>query len=209
MKTLRRRTKASPAANEITWSHLGIARRVTAWPEVSFERQSGRCWVADQPDSGAFAGAAADVSDRAWQHYLEFMPLAERAFVAQFRFRRLEALQVVARCPELLPVLMEVPALTVFIAAHAALRGAERPAWEEISAVYERSGVFGLLEWLGLPATRQTLVALAHLSDPEIPQRFLSALRTALWNRPTAAAFERANVVTDLDLARHCHLQAA
>ncbi len=194
---------------EIGWSHAGVTRRVTAWPEVVFERRCGEAWIPDHPDEGSFAAAAADTREITWRRYLEFLPAAERAFVALFRIGRLEALQVVARCPDLLPVLAEIPALTVFVSAHVALRGAERPGWDEINAVFHRAGIFGVLEWLGLPATRQTLVALGNFADPEIPRRFLSPLRTILWDSSTMAALERAPVVTDLDIARHCHVLAA
>lgn len=210
MKSVLRPKKAAPSAPvEISWSHAGVTRRVTAWPEVAFERRCGEAWIPDHPDEGSFAAAAADVREITWRRYLEYLPAAERAFVAQFRIGRLEALQVVARCPDLLSVLADLPALTVFVSAHVALRGSERPGWDEINAVFQRAGVFGVLEWLGLPATRQTLMALANFADPEIPRRFLSPLRTILWDGPTIAALERAPVVTDVDLARHCHVLAA
>lgn len=194
---------------EITWSHAGIQRRVTAWPEAAIQRLWGDRWIADVPSEGALAAAAFDVRETAWRRYLEFMPARERAFVGQFRFGRLEAIQVLARCPELLDVLEATPALTVFVAAHVALRGAERPGWDEISAVYERAGVFGVLEWLGLPASRRTLAALRNLADVEIPRKFLAPLRTVLWDGGALSSLEAAAVVTDIDLARHCHRLAA
>ncbi|PTX91321.1 hypothetical protein [Opitutus sp. ER46] len=209
MKTLRRRRPTETAAVEISWSHAGIAWRVTAWPEVAFQRRCGDAWLPEQPTEGAFAAAAAYVREPMWRRYLEFMPATERAFVAGFRFSRLEALQVISRCPELLPVLSEVPALTVFVAAHVALRGAERPGWDEIAAIFERAGLFGVLEWLGLPATRHALAALRNLADPEVPRRFLAPLRTLLWDASLASRLEQTPVVTDLDLARHCHRLAA
>jgi hypothetical protein len=208
MKTIPR-SKVQTAPVEITWSHAGVTRRVTAWPEVAFERRWGEEWVADHPSDGAFAAAATDLRPATWRRFLDFVPAAERAFLAQFRISRLEALQVISRCPDLLDVLIETPALTVFVSAHVALRGALRPGWDEINAVYHRAGVFGLLEWLGLPARRETLAALANLADPEIPRRFLAPLRTVLWDVTTANAFEQAAVVTDIDLARHCHRLAA
>ncbi len=207
MKSTLRKPVHTPV--ELTWSHAGVFRRVTAWPNVAFERQYGDEWIPDQPTEGAFAAAAADLRDPAWRRYLEYLPARECAFLAQFRFSRLEALQVIARCPELLVVLEEIPALTVFVSAHVTLRGAARPGWDEISAVFERAGVFGLLEWLGLPATRQSLAALRNFADAEIPRRFLAPLRTVLWDDATLTTFERASVVTDLDLARHCHRLAA
>jgi hypothetical protein len=207
MKSRSRSRIESPV--ELVWSHAGVTRRATAWPEVAFERRSGDAWLPDFPDEGSFAAAATDVRPATWRRYLDFLPPAERAFVAQFRYGRLEALQVIARCPELLPVLIETPALTVFVSAHVALRGTERPGWDEINAVFQRAGTFGLLEWLGLPASRSMLAALRNFADPEIPRRFLSPLRSVLWDEPTVATLERAPVVTDLDLARHCHVLAA
>lgn len=207
MKSLPR--PKSEAAVEIAWSHAGVFRRVTAWPELAFQRRCGDAWIPDRPPEGAFAAAALDVPEPTWRRFLEYLPPAERAFVAQFRFGRLEALQVIARCPELLPVLAEMPALTVFLSAHALLRGTGRPGWDEINAVFHRAGLFGVLEWLGLPATRAAIAALRNFADPEIPRRFLSPLRTVLWDEATVAAFGTVPVVTDLDLARHCHVLAA
>jgi hypothetical protein len=207
MKTIAR--PSAPVLNEITWSHVGVPWRLTAWPDASIERFDGDTWVPAHPPEGAFAAAAADVRDVAWRRYLEFVPARERAFVAHFRFSRLEALQAIARCPELIEMLEETPALTVFISAHVGLRGTDRPGWDEISAVFERAGIYGLLEWLGLPATPRTLAALRNFADPEIPRRFLMPLRTVLWDAPTLESLERSTVVTDIDLARHCHRLAA
>jgi hypothetical protein len=206
MKTKLRSKLASP---ELTWSHAGVQHRVTPWPEAAFERLLGEAWVPDEPDEGTFAAAAIDVRDQAWRRYLEFVPAAEREFLAQFRFSRMEALHVLARCPELLPILSETPALTIFVSAHVSLRGSERPGWDELSAVFERSGVFGVLEWLGLPATRRALTALRNFADPEIPRRFIAPLRTLLWDGVTVRTLESTTVVTDVDLARHCHRLAA
>lgn len=207
MKT-RSRTQL-PSAAEIAWSHAGIFRRVIAWPTLAFQRRHGDTWVDETAPEGALAAAAHEIRELTWRRFLEFLPGAERAFVAQFRLGRMEALQVIAHCPELLPILQETPALTVFVSAHVALRGSERPGWDEISAVFDRSGIYGLLEWLGLPATPKTLTALRNFADPEIPRKFLAPLRTILWDGPTITTLERSNVVTDLDLARHCHALAA
>ena len=218
MKTLRRSTPRRTTARrpkpvlppvELTWSHAGVFRRVTAWPDAAFERRCGDDWVADQPTEGAFAAAATDVRELTWRRYLEFLPAAERRFVAQFRFSRLEALQVIARCPELLPLLEGTPALTIFLSAHVTLRGTARPGWDEISAVFERTGVYGLLEWLGLPALPKTLAALRNLADPEIPRRLLAPLRTVFWDTDALSSLERTAVVTDVELARACHRLAA
>jgi len=197
------------ASNELHWSHAGISWRVSSWPEAMIEREAGGEWIAEQPSDGAFAAAATDLRDGSWRRYLDFVPARERAFIAQFRFSRLEALQVIARCPELLDVLEGAPALTVFLAEHVSLRGSQRPGWDEISAVFGRAGVFGVLEWLGLPASPRTLLALRNFADAEIPRRFLAPLRTVLWDGPTLVSLERSEVVTDVDLARHCHRLAA
>lgn len=208
MKSLRRSKAQSPAV-QLSWSSAGVSYRVTAWPDVACERLNGDTWVAHQPDDAAFAAAAADLRDPAWRRYLEFLPAEERTFIAQFRFSRLEALQVIARCPALLSLLCDYPALTIFLSAHVTLRGNERPGWDEINALFQRAGAFGLLEWLGLPATRQTLTALRNLADPEIPRRLLERLRTAFWHGPTLVALEKTPVVTDIELARRCHVRAA
>jgi hypothetical protein len=105
--------------------------------------------------------------------------------------------------------LIETPALTAFVAAHANLRGTAEPRWAEINAVHERSGSFGLLEWLGLPASRQTLTILRHLESADLPQRFLEPLRTQLWEPRTIFALQRIPAITDRDLAVHCHAAAA
>ena len=207
MKTKSRTAAALPV--ELAWSHAGVLYRVTAWPEVALQRESGGQWLSAEPTDGALAAAAWDIREPAWRRYLEYVPARERAFVAQFRFSRLEALLVVARCPALLDVLEDTPALTVFLAAHVQLRGAARPGWDEINAVFQRAGSFGLLEWLGLPARRLALPALRNLADPEIPRRFLGSLRTVLWDDGILASLAGSPVVTDLDLARHCHRLAA
>ena len=207
MKTKARPPVATPV--EILWSHAGVTRRVTAWPEVRFERQCGDQWLPDTPDEGSFAAAAADVREITWRRYLDYLPAAERAFIAQFRIGRLEALQVLARCPDLLPILADAPALTVFVSAHMMLRGYDRPGWAEINALFHRAGIFGLLEWLGLPATRQVLTTLRNFADPEIPRRLLAPLRTVLWDQATLTVLAHSNVVTDVDLVRHCHRLAA
>jgi hypothetical protein len=193
----------------MAWSHAGICYRVTGWPAAGIERLCGDEWLPEHPSDGALAAASAGLREPSWNRYLDFVPAAERAFLSQFRLSRLEALQVIARCPELLPVLQETPALTIFVSAHVTLRGSTRPGWEEIRAVFERAGVFGVLEWLGLPATRQTLAALGNLADPEIPRRLLAPFRTVLWDRTAARSLEHAAVVTDIELAHHCDRLAA
>ena len=44
-------------------------------------------------------------------------------------------------------------ALVAFLNVHLSLRGGDEPRWSEIIAVFERDGLFGVLQWLGLPAS--------------------------------------------------------
>ena len=137
------------------------------------------------------------------------MPADVREFLAGFRFARLEALQVAARCPALVAGLMATPALAAFLAAHVSLRGTNDSCWNEINAIHERSGIFGVLEWLGLPASRQTLSILGHLAEPDVPKRLLEPLRAMLWEPRTIFALQRLNPITDRDLSRCGHALAA
>jgi len=155
------------------------------------------------------ASAAQTLDAAAWKTYLDFVPREIREFLTQFTFTRMEALQVIARCPTLLETLQATPALTAFIGAHTILRTTTEPHFSEIEAVHERSGVFGLLEWLGLPASRQTLEVLHHLESPDVAKRLLEPLRSALWEPRTLFALQRESVLTDRLLARYCHALAA
>jgi len=205
----RRRSKICSVPLALTWSHLGVAYRVTAWPEADFQRQYGTEWVAVTPSLDAMASAAQSLNVAAWQTYLDFVPAAEREFLGQFAFTRMEALQVIARAPSLLPTLQTTPALTAFVASHATLRAEREPRWSEIATLHERSGVYGLLEWLGLPASRQTLEVLRNLSSPDVPKRLLEPLRSALWEPRTLFALQRETALTDRLLERYCHALAA
>src|SRR5690606_23603615 len=111
--------------------------------------------------------------------------------------------------PSLLPELGQVPALTPFLTGHLDLRGGEEPRWAEIAALFERDGIFGVLQWLGLPASRQTLAILANIADPDVPRRLLEPLRSALWDRETLGALAQAATLTDERLAETCHALAA
>lgn len=193
----------------LAWSHCGVAHRVTAWPEARFERLYGEDWLAESPSDEALASAASELGVSEWRVYLDFVPREVRYFIDRFRCGHMEALQVVARCPALLPVLEDTPALTAFIAAHASLRGSRLPSWEEINALFERSGVYGVLEWLGLPSSRQTLAILRNVAEPNLPKRFLEPLRTLLWEPRTIFALQRTSAITDRQLARFCHALAA
>lgn len=208
MKSLRRQKKCSvPLA--LTWSHCGALYRVTPWPEARFECLYGEDWIATSPTEEALATAALECGAEAWAPYFEFLPATVREFLQPFSAARMEALQVVARCPGLLHELTETPALTAFLAAHANLRGTCGACWEEIAAVHERSGIFGVLEWLGLPASRQTLNILQSIVEPDVPKRLLEPLRGLLWEPTAIFALQRMPAITDRDLARTCHALAA
>lgn len=193
----------------LSWSHCGVAYRVTPWPEARFERLYGVEWVATSPTEDVLASAAQSCGEREWRPYLEFVPADVREFLLRFRFGRMEALQVAARCPEMMGELAETPALTAFLAAHVSLRGTSGACWEEIGAIFERNEVFGVLEWLGLPASRQTLEILQHFTAPDIAKRFLEPLRTLLWEPRTIFALQRVPAISEQQLARYCHALAA
>lgn len=193
----------------LTWSHQGALYRVTAWPEARFECLYGDEWIPTSPTEEALATAAQECGATAWRPYLEFVPAAARALLEGFSLMRMEALQVVARCPALVAELAETPALTAFLAAHVALRGTAGACWEEINAVHERGGIFGLLEWLGLPASRQTLTILRAMAEPDLPKRLLEPLRGMLWEPTSLFALQRMPTITDRELAKFWHALAA
>jgi hypothetical protein len=193
----------------LAWSHGGSAHRVTPWPEVQLERRYGDEWIAVTPTADLVASAARTLTEGDWQPYLEFVPAEMREFLTRFTHTRMEALLVAARCPALFMELTETPALAAFVFSHPELRGTAGPAWGEINAVHERSGIYGLLEWLGLPASRQTLAVLRNLSDPDVPKRFLGPLRAMLWEPRTIFSLQRSPGITDRQLARYCHAPAA
>lgn len=193
----------------LCWFHSGVAYRVTSWPEVRFERQYGEDWIALPTLGGALASAARALGPLEWRNYLEFVPTPVRHFLEKFPHGKLEALEVAARCPGLLGVLDEAPALTSFLSAHQALRGDPEPRWKEINARWERDGIFGLLEWLGLPASRQTLEILGQIVEPDLAHRFLEPLRTLLWEPRAIYALQDQGRITDRDLQQHCHALAA
>jgi hypothetical protein len=183
--------------------------RVTHWPDVQFERLYGTEWIAIAPSAEALATAAKTLTSADWEPYLEFVPAAVREFMALFAFSRLEALQVAARCPALMADLAETPALTAFVSAHVELRGSPAPRWTEINAIHERNGIFGVLEWLGLPASRQTLAILRNVVQPNLPRRFLEPLRSMLWEPKALTALQRDPALTDRQLSHYIHALAA
>ena len=200
--------RAAPAL-EPTWAYLGQLHRVTVWPDVQLERLDGEHWVPAAACEEVLASGMLQIEAAVWRRYLEFLPAGERAFVAKFRYGRLAALLMVARCPQLWTDLDETPALVAFLAAHASLRGTDGPRWDEVAVVHERGGVFAVLEWLGLPAARQTLGILRNLIDPDVPRRLLEPLRSLLWQPVASSVLQRATALTDQQLARYCHALAA
>ena len=203
------RTAAIAPAVQLAWSHVGSLHRMTAWPEAKLERLVGEHWLETSAGEEMLASGMLQVDAAAWRRYLEFMPAAERAFVEKFRFGRLGAVLIMARCPQLLADLDETPALVPFLVAHASLRGTAGPHWDEVAAVHERGGIFGLLEWLGLPASRDTLSILRNLVDPDVPRRLLEPLRALLWRPSASLVLQRTTELTDRQLARYCHALAA
>lgn len=207
----RRVAVAAPVESPLlTWIHDGIRQRVGVWPDVRFEQECAPGeWREGEPSEAAFASAALGVGAASWRRYLEFVPGPERALLERFQFSRMAALHVITRCPEMLGELIDAPALMPFLALHRSLRGGDTPGWSEISAVFEREGIFGVLSWLGLPASRQTLSILAHIKDPDLPRRLLEPLRSALWDPEAIWTLAHAPLLTDEQLAHACHALAA
>lgn len=202
-------SRTSPAPAELIWQHFGVLHRLTVWPEVVLERRAGEGWEPADAGAAVLDAGAVGLDAAAWRRYLEFVPAAERAFLQRFRYGRLAALVLVARCPGLLADLESTPALVAFLAAHAELRGASAHPWDEMTALHERAGVFGLMEWLGLPADRGALAVLGNLCDPDVPRCLLEPLRTLLWRPAASMILQRATSLTDRQLAGYCHALAA
>jgi hypothetical protein len=201
--------KKCPVPLALSWSHCGVTYRVTPWPEAQFERLYGDEWIATSPTEDVLASAAQTCGKAAWRPYLEFVPADVREFLLRFRFTRMEALQVVARCPALLAELAETPALTAYLASHVNLRGTAGACWGEINAIFERSEIYGVLEWLGLPASRQTLSILQNVAEPDLSKRFLEPLRSMLWEPRAIFVLQKTAAITDRQLAGFCHALAA
>jgi len=186
-----------------------VPYRVTPWPEVQFERLYGEEWIALEPTEDVLASAAQTCGEREWRPYLEFVPAEVRAFLGMFTYGRMPALLVAVRCPTLVADLAETPALTLFLAAHANLRGNGSAQWAEINAVHEREGIYGLLTWLGLPGSRQTLAILRNVAAPDLSRKLLEPLRTTLWEPEAISLLTHAPVLTDASLTAACHALAA
>jgi len=215
--TMKRRSTLLPQSrslSEVTWYHDGVAHRVriaSSTDLVAFEFATEEGWkaFAPEPMSECFVSAGLTLTDEAWAAFVAQLPHAVQDYLSFFKFERLEALAVVSQSPELLAELDSCPALTLFLAAHVALRGTGVPRWAEISAVYLRGGLYAVLEWLGLPASAQTMAVLSRINDPEIPRYLLSPIRTALWEPESLFLLQRSEVLTQEDLATRCHPLAA
>jgi len=200
---------ASAPAIDLTWSHFGTLYRVTPWPEAGLERRNGDRWEPVAVGEGILASGSVQLDAAAWRRYLDFVSPTERVFLERFRYGRIGALLIVACCPALLADLDETPALVPFLAAHDELRGSGELRWDEIAAVHERGGIFAVLEWLGLPASRDTLSILRNLIDPDVPRRLLEPLRALLWRPEATFVLQRMPALSDQQLARYCHALAA
>jgi hypothetical protein len=195
---------------ELRWIHDGIRHRVTAWPDVRFERElTPGQWAAHEFPEPVFASTALGVTAEQWREYVEYVPAAERTLLRNFDYNRIGALHVLVRCPALLPEMLKAPALVAFLAAHLGLRGGSQPCWSEINAVHERDGIFGILQWLGLPASRQTLTILQNIADPDVPRRLLEPLRAALWEPEAIWLLSHEPALTDERIAEACDALAA
>lgn len=204
-----RRQKKCFVPLALSWSHCGALYRVTPWPEVRFECLYGEDWIPTSPTEEVLGSAAQACGTPEWRPYLEFVPADVRGLLDSFVAGKMEALLVAAKCPALLGELTEVPALTAFLAAHVTLRGTSGACWEEINVVYERSGIFGVLEWLGLPASRQTLTILHNIAEPDLPKRLLEPVRSLLWEPTSIFALQRLPAITDRQLTKFYHALAA
>jgi hypothetical protein len=189
---------------ELVWSHYGERYRVDN--DLNFYRETDDGWSTWQADpaSAVFSSAADAISETRWMAFLEFVPSAERRLLEQFDVGRASVLAVVAFCPGLVADLLAVPALAPFIAEHTRLRGTEEPRWEEIAAVHNRGGVYAVLEWLGLPASRQTLTILQKVTEPDLGRRLLEPIRAALWEPETIWLLQHVPCLTERALNHHC-----
>jgi hypothetical protein len=209
MKTIAAQKTAAPA--QLTWTHLGALYRITAWPEAQCELLTEGVWSSFEADpAGEAVAAAAVMLEKAdWKRYLEFVPAGERGFLETFKLGRMAALIVISRCPQLLFDLEAAPALTSFLAAHMRLRGSARAAWTEIGAVHERSGIFGVLQWLGLPATRIVLETLQNFAEPDIARRLLDRVRASLWSPLAPSLLRASGPLSETELMTRCDVIAA
>ncbi len=194
---------------ELVWSHYG--ERYSVDNELNFFRETENGWSAWQPDPSMaiFSSAADMISETRWSAFLDFVPVPMRRLLEQFDVGRLGVLAVVAFCPGLVVDLLATPALAPFIAEHTRLRGTDEPRWEEIAAVHGRGGVFAVLEWLGLPASRQTLTLLQRISEPDLARRLLEPIRAGLWEPETLWVLQHTPNLSELALRHYCQASLA
>jgi len=194
---------------ELVWSHYGERYRVDN--DLNFFREGDAGWTAWQPDpsSSIFSSAADMISETRWAAFLEFAPMPVRRLLEQFDVGRLGVLAVVAYCPGLVADLLAAPALAPFVAEHTRLRGLAASHWEEIAAVHGRGGVYALLEWLGLPASRQTLTILQRIAEPDLGRRLLEPIRAALWEPETIWLLQHTPTLNEQALRHHCQATLA
>ncbi len=188
-RSSRRTVNLSP---DLIWHHLGKAYRVSIWPEVAFEQEiSQGLWRPFTPDprSDVFCAGAVMLDRRRWKPYLEFCPSSWTELIERFSFHRLHALTALAFCPALQEDFETSPILALLAAAHAELRGSA-PEWGEINAVREHGNIYAVMEWLGLPSTKEALEQLQHI-DLDIPLRDLRQVRELLWKRHDARLSSR------------------
>jgi len=207
MKTASKKLLSSSV--ELIWSHYGERYRVDN--DLNFYRETDSGWAAWQPDpaSAIFSSAADAISETRWAAFLEFVPVAQRRLLDQFDVGRASVLAVVALCPELVSDLLTTPALAPFVAEHTRLRGTGETRWEEIAAVHGRGGIYALLEWLGLPASRQTLTILEKITEPDLARRLLEPIRAAFWEPETIWLLQHTSSLTERVLSHHCECIAA
>lgn len=201
-------TKPVIRSIDLIWSHYGERFRVDN--ELKFLRETGEGWVDWLPDpsTAIFSSAADAISETRWNAFLDYVPAAPRRLLEMFDVGRAGVLAVVAFCPGLVADLLATPALAPFVAEHARLRGTET-RWEEIAAVHERCGVYGLLEWLGLPSSRQTLMILQKIAEPDLGRRLLEPIRASLWEPETIWLLQHTPSLTERTLMHHCDRVAA
>lgn len=166
-----------------TWTTAARTYRIMPNP-LCFEYRTASGWAphCPNPTEDSWADAELAVQNADWNGFLSFTEPWVRDLASQFEAHRLAALAVAASCPELGRALCGIPSLTVLVAIHGSLRGESRPHWEEIDAIYERNGIYGVMEWLGLPASRSALAAFRLIEDPALPLSLANRLRENLWN---------------------------
>ncbi|GAB5561459.1 MAG: hypothetical protein SynsKO_31060 [Synoicihabitans sp.] len=188
--TSRRRPSRRPVnlAPDLVWHHLGRAYRVSIWPEVAFEKEvSPGLWRTFTPDprGDIFCAGAVMLDKRRWKAYLEFFPQSWQTLINRFSLHRLHALTALALCPALHEEFEDCPVLALLAASHAELRGSA-PEWGELNAVGEMGSIYALLEWLGMPSTKEAFEQLQQI-DLDIPLRDLRRVREILWQRHDAS----------------------